>query len=120
MEEKSVHRVSTIVIGAGERTEVYHRVDDVPLELRRKLHASVCGENAATLLIADERGREEILRRVRNAASGVESRLFSSLVGKNRKGRMRSLFVGVPRRTWLQLGLLALVGASAWLLALVK
>ncbi|HEU0142947.1 MAG TPA: hypothetical protein VFQ79_24720 [Bryobacteraceae bacterium] len=64
----STFKHSTILIAAGKRTEVYRSLDQVPPALLRKLKECTGGSNAGTILIADERGREEILRSLRDGA----------------------------------------------------
>src|SRR5690349_24326170 len=70
---------STIFISVGDKTEVYRSVDDVPPRLRKKLEQSTNGINSATILIADRRGREEIVRAIRGLPSGVRSRFAATL-----------------------------------------
>jgi hypothetical protein len=78
-----MHRVtvktSTIFIAKGGKTRVYHSVNDVPPRLRKQLEDSTNGFNSATILIADRRGREEIVRALNGLPSGLRSRLASSL-----------------------------------------
>src|ERR1700685_3049161 len=56
---------STIFISVGDETRVYRSVEDVPGPLRKRLEQSTNGIHSATILIADRRGREEILRAIR-------------------------------------------------------
>jgi hypothetical protein len=70
---------STIFISVGNRTEVYRSVADVPPSLRKKLEQSTNGINSATILIADRKGKEEIVRAIRGLPSDLRSRLGSSL-----------------------------------------
>src|SRR6266853_6639948 len=70
---------STIFISVGNKTEVYRSVDDVPPALRKKLEQSTNGINSATILIADRKGKEEIVRAIRGLPSNVRSRLSSTL-----------------------------------------
>jgi len=69
---------STIFISVGDKTRVYRSVEDVPGPLRKKLEQSTNGIHSATILIADRRGREEILRAIRGG-SNLKTRLTSSL-----------------------------------------
>jgi hypothetical protein len=55
-------KTSTILIGAGKRLSVYRKLEEVPPRLRSKLVKSTAGSNAGTVLIADRRGAEELLR----------------------------------------------------------
>src|SRR5579872_2356819 len=72
-------KTSTIFISVGEKTKVYRSVNDVPPPLRRKLEQSTNGINSATILIADRRGREEIVKAIRGLPSGVQSRLTAAV-----------------------------------------
>ena len=74
---------STIFISVGDRTEVYRSVDEVPPSLRKKLEESTNGIHSATILIADRRGREEIMRAIRGSGKGdLKTRLTASLANE--------------------------------------
>ena len=110
-----IARTSTIFIATGERTDVYRSLAEVPLPLRRKLQASTRGMNSATILIADKRGREELVR----ALKGEPSETWSLLSGA--KSRKKPEASPVRRRmpsarTWLEMLFPVLIGASLWLL----
>jgi hypothetical protein len=70
---------STILISAGDTDAVYRSVKEVPAPLRRKLLKSTNGLNAATILIADRKGREEIARAIRNLPSSLQRRFLQPL-----------------------------------------
>jgi hypothetical protein len=78
--EQMVHRVSTIVIGERDRTRVYHSLEEMPSRLRKQLRKCVSSESSATLLIADERGRQEIMRKLEGGQSVLKSRLIESII----------------------------------------
>ena len=111
-----IARSSTIFIATGNATHVYRSMTDVPPPLRRKLQSSTTGMNSATILIADKRGREELVR----ALQGQPSDVWSLLTGtrsrqadeapKPARRRLPSV------RTWLELFLPVAIGASLWLL----
>ena len=90
-------RSSTIFIATGAETRVYRSVEDVPPALRRKLVESTRGLNSATILIADKRGREELVRALQGRASvssvgwPIQSALGSSKT--NRRSSAASAFV---------------------------
>src|SRR5919202_1743892 len=69
--ERLTVKTSTIFISVGSKTKVFRSVDDVPPRLRRKLQESTTGLNAATILIADRKGREEIVRALQGLPSGL-------------------------------------------------
>jgi hypothetical protein len=109
-------RSSTIFIAKGEKTQVYRSFDEVPAPLKRKLQESTRGMNSATILIADKRGREELVRALQGQPSQVQCRLAETLrsrqahegVTPRRRLRLGSL------RTWLELLLPVAIGASLW------
>ena len=72
-------KTSTIFIAKGGRTRVYHSVNEVPQRLRKQLEDSTNGFNSATILIADRRGREELLRALKGMPSGLRTRVASSM-----------------------------------------
>ena len=55
-------RFSLVLIGDGEDVQSFPSVDSVPQTLRRKLQQTTQGANSATILIADKRGRQELVR----------------------------------------------------------
>jgi hypothetical protein len=71
-----VMRTSTILIstGAGDEAGIYRSVDEVPEPLRKMLVKSTSGLNSGTIFIADERGKEEIAKAIRNLPRHTGSR----------------------------------------------
>ena len=108
---------STIFITDREKTNVYRSLGDVPTDLRRKLHESTQGVNSATILIADKRGREELVRALQGRPSDVQCRLADTIREKERVERSgKSIKIPSSVRTWLELLLPVAIGASLWLL----
>jgi hypothetical protein len=117
-----MHRVtvktSTIFIAKGGRTRVYQSVDEVPAKLRRQLEESTNGFNSATILIADRRGRAEIVRALNGLPSGLRSRLATSLAPKAKvveKAKKTLSALGFLRRNWAEILLPGAVGVIVWL-----
>ncbi len=112
-------RSSTIFISTGEETRVYRSVDDVPPALRRKLTECTHGINSATILIADKRGREELVRALQGRPSEVQCRLVENIRSRQTEAastvppERRPLFSSF--RTWMEVLLSVAVGASLWL-----
>ncbi|MCU1294748.1 MAG: hypothetical protein JWP08_3598 [Bryobacterales bacterium] len=108
---------STIFITDREKTNVYRSLGDVPPELRRKLQESTQGINSATILIADKRGKEELVRALQGRPSDVQCRLADNIRAKERPDRSTRLVKNpFSLRTWLELLLPVAIGASLWLL----
>ena len=111
---------STIFISVGNKTEVYRSVDDVPPRLRKKLEQSTNGINSATILIADRKGKEEIVRAIRGLPSSLRSRLTSSLRQEARK-QTRLLEHSLSLlENWAEIVLPAAIGLVTWLLFSAK
>ena len=116
-------KTSTIFIAAEGETKVYRSVEDVPEILKRRLMESTKSVNAATILIADKRGREELVRALQGRPSDLQCRVVETL--RSRKSepaavktesrwskplweRLKSV------RTWLELLVPVAIGASLW------
>jgi len=115
-------KTSTIFIAKGGRTRVYRSVEEVPAPLRKELEASTNGFNSATILIADRRGRAEIIRALNGLPSSLRSRLASSL-GPQKGSAPRTPspaadpstgIIAFLRRNWLEISLPAAVGLIVW------
>ncbi|MGI8744638.1 MAG: hypothetical protein ACR2NN_19110 [Bryobacteraceae bacterium] len=111
---------STIFISMGGKTQVYRSVEDVPPRLRKRLEQSTNGINSATILIADRRGREEIVRAIRGLPSSVRSRISSTLRSDSETrpeiGRKKPALW----RNWVEMLLPAAIGTLVWLLFSLK
>jgi hypothetical protein len=111
---------STIFISVGNKTEVYRSVEDVPPRLRKKLEQSTNGINSATILIADRKGKEEIVRAIRGLPSSLRSRLTTSLRNEaRRESRVQSRWPAIYQ-DWAELLFPAAIGLAAWLLFSAK
>src|SRR5579862_9669895 len=78
-----MHRVtvktSTIFIAKRGPTQVFRSVGYIPAQLRKELEESTNSFNSATILIADRRGREEIVKALNGLPSYIRRRLANSL-----------------------------------------
>lgn len=111
-------RSSTIFIGIGEDMHVYRSVNEIPPALRRKLHDSTRSMNSATILIADKRGQQELVRALQGRPSDMQRRL-GDIIGPHRAAQRQS--IAAPKlhlrsswRKWLEILLPVALGASLW------
>jgi len=58
-------QTSTVLISVDGEDMVFRSVDEAPASVRERLERSIHGSNSATFVIADRRGRRELLRTLR-------------------------------------------------------
>jgi hypothetical protein len=120
-----MHRVtvktSTIFIAKTGRTQVFRSVGEIPARLRKELEQSTNSFNSATILIADRRGREEIMKALHGLPSNLRSRLANSLSPRAAEEKasthpagQATTVVGFLRRNWLEISLPAAVALIVW------
>jgi hypothetical protein len=113
-------KTSTIMVSKGNRTHIYHSVREVPPTLRRELEESTNSFNSATILIADRRGKEEIMKALNGLPPSLRKRLTISLTPASDSGHLapisRLATAGrFLRQHWLEICLPVAVGAVVWL-----
>lgn len=82
--EIKTFRTSTILIATDGKTRLYKSRSEMKPALRRSLQQTLNSSMSATILIADQRGRDEILKLLR----GEESALRGA--SSNMRRRLRS------------------------------
>lgn len=113
---KLMQKVSTIVVGSGNTVRTYRSTEEMPPAVQRQMDRALSGENSATLLIADERGRQEILKSLRGQETDLDSRLISALATRQREQAAPRRW-RLSTRGWIEVGVLALIGVGLWALA---
>ena len=109
---------STIFISVGNKTEVYRSVADVPPTLRKKLEQSTNSINSATILIADRKGKEEIVRAIRGLPSNLRSRISTAAAREETTPAAQKPAVTWSSlwQDWAEFLLPAAIGVAVWLL----
>ena len=111
---------STIFISVGSKTKVYRSVDDVPPTLRKKLEETTSGANSKTILIADRKGRQELIRAIQGLPSSVQFRLTGAKADASEPKRAPTPNWAIQNRHWLEIAGLGILGLLIWLLFIHK
>jgi len=111
---------STIFISVGDKTEVYHSVAEVPPPLRKKLEQSTNSINSATILIADSKGKEEIIRAIRGMPSNLRSHFGTTAQQEAEASRKSSIRWDALVQYWAELLLPPALGFAVWFLFTAK
>jgi hypothetical protein len=107
-ESSGLFQTSTVLISAGGKDQVYRSVEDVPARLRTRLLKSTNGANSATILIADQRGRKEIAKAMRNLPGPSQRRLLHSILGTDASQTSMQHWL-TPVRKWTLVALVTLI-----------
>ena len=109
-------RSSTIFIATDDKTRVFRSIAEIPPHLRRRLQDSTQGLNSATILIADKRGREELVRAIQGRPTDVQCRLADAIRAQEREDPSRTpAKFPFSLRRWLEVLVPVAVGGALWL-----
>jgi hypothetical protein len=108
---------STVFVSVGEKTRVFRSVDEVPAEWIRYFERSKGRLRPQTILIADPKGREEILRGLQGLPSSVRPRWNPTSIGSSSDTDLIPVAKG-PRVRWTtrqvmaEVSLAVMIGAA--------
>lgn len=105
-------RWSIVLVAQDKGLQAYPSIQSVPQPLRNKIESTVRGENATTLLIADQLGRAELVRALQSRSAPPPPAPVLQPETKTVPQRK----VPFSWRTWAELLIPIGVGASLWLL----
>ena len=80
-DSSGLFQTSTVLISSGGADLVYRSVEEIPSGLRTRLLKSTSGGNAATILIADRRGRQEIAKAMGKLPETAKRQLVKAILG---------------------------------------
>ncbi len=103
--ERGTLRTRIIFIATRGKTACYRTVEEVPAGLRKKLARTTKGANSGTLLIADRRGLQELIR------AGIRQRSES----RNCRRRRGEAVIRFISQHWPELGLSGTLAILLWL-----
>jgi hypothetical protein len=106
--ERGTIKTRTIFIATRGKTALYHAFEDVPPGLRKKLVKSTTGANSGTVLIADRRGLQELVR------TGLRQQRSSRKAPLPRRARIRLAFDFLVSH-WPEIGLSGALAILLWL-----
>ena len=72
-------RTSSVRVAAGDSDQVFQSVEDLPPSLRRQLQQAISGPDAETIVIADERGREQLFQVINGLPPQVQKKVLASI-----------------------------------------
>lgn len=111
-------QTAVVLVSSGGADLVFHSVNEVPVNLRNKLLRSTNGENSATILIADRRGRREVAKAIHALPGSAQERLVRSWLGNQpRIARPRR---AAGRRRAVILAVIALLAMAAMVTAFLR
>ena len=116
----STQKVSTILISVSDRTQVFHSVDEVPPDLRKKLIETTTSSRSATVLIADEGGRREIAKSLQGRPSMLQSKFLANAVKRLRSRQDHARGFRMTRRLWAEVALVGGICLCIYALSLWK
>lgn len=103
-------KTSTVRVAVGESDRVYRSVEDLPPALRRKMEQAIGSPDTETILIADEKGREQIFGVIQSLPPEVQKRVLAAL----RMPAGTAPFRSATARALLLLAVLAALLLSIW------
>jgi hypothetical protein len=108
--DTSTYKTSTILVSTGRRTRVFKSMEDMPARLRKRVSENMAGPNSRTLVVADRRGREYLLKTLNRATKSAGN-------GRKPKNHQATASKGkTASRYWIEIGLITLLAVTSWAL----
>ena len=112
---------STVFVAVDDETKVFKSVDEVPPEWRKRFEHPKGGLKPQTILIADRKGREEIMRSLQGQPSSVQTRWKAPSAAAPAAAKSELLPLELrPRaawrspQVWAEIGFVAALAGAIW------
>jgi hypothetical protein len=110
---------STVFVAVDDETRVFRSVDEVPPEWRRRFENPKGGLKPQTILIADRKGREEIMRSLQGQPSSIQTRWKAPQALVSAAAAVRpQLSAGLPAwknpQVWAEVGFVMALAGAIW------
>jgi hypothetical protein len=112
--QTSTFKTSTIFVSTGKGTRVFQSAEDMPAELRKRMSENLAGPNTRTLIVADRRGREyllKVLQRATHSSTGLQC----VTAMKSERSQLAEAWPKA-KRYWLEIALIGVLAAASWAL----
>ena len=106
--ESVTFRTSTIVVATQKRTKVYRSLEDVPRPVQKRLMEITSGPNARTLIIANRKGHERLLKALKGLGRSQQC------PARPRSQQGKPISFAPARYYWLETLLIGLLGVVCW------
>ncbi len=123
--EQSTLRTKSILVSTLDHTEWFQSKEDLPAPIRKQMESALNSPNSFTFLLADRKGRDELVRALGGEASPLTPRYASK---NSNKGMAKNVTLSAPENrsfegmsiaTTMRLMIIALSLALAFTLLLI-
>jgi hypothetical protein len=111
-------KTSTIFVSTEKGTKVFQSMEEVPTRLRKRLSENLSGPNTRTLIVADRRGREYLLK-VLERATGTSNAIRPISEPPQHPAILAKAWPAA-KRYWLEIALIGFLAAASWALLSIR
>ncbi len=124
MLNRTTVKTSTIFVAEGSGTKIFRSLEEMPADTRRRMEKCMSGTHAATILIADRRGRDEIARAMEGLPSDFQSKVAEKVSGRRRSAERETRIEETVKRLVLskyaRVAVPVIIGLAVWLIFQIR
>jgi hypothetical protein len=124
MLNRTTVKTSTIFVAEGTATKIFRSMEEMPADTRRRMEKCMNGSHAATILIADRRGRDEIARAMDGLPSDFQSKVAEKVSSRRRAAERETRLEETVRRLvfskYARVAVPVAIGLAVWLLLQIR